>query len=91
MKKIISVFFAALLFVSALMLSSCGNTDGEKDFGDAVTLYVYNWGEYISDGSEGTLDVNAAFEALTGITVTSSSPRASAKFSISFLISSKRS
>ena len=32
MKKIISVFFAALLFVSALMLSSCGNTDGEKDF-----------------------------------------------------------
>ena len=62
MKKIISVFFAALLFVSALMLSSCGNTDGEKDFGDAVTLYVYNWGEYISDGSDGSLDVNRAFE-----------------------------
>ncbi len=27
-----------------------------------VTLNVYNWGEYISDGSEGTLDVNKAFE-----------------------------
>ncbi len=27
-----------------------------------VTLNVYNWGEYISDGSEGTMDVNAAFE-----------------------------
>ena len=26
------------------------------------TLYVYNWGEYISDGSEESLDVNAAFE-----------------------------
>ena len=25
-------------------------------------LYVYNWGEYISDGSEGSMDVNAAFE-----------------------------
>ncbi len=25
-------------------------------------LYVYNWGEYISDGSEGTLDSNKAFE-----------------------------
>lgn len=62
MKKIISVFFAALLVVSALMLSSCGNTDGEKDLGDAVTLYVYNWGEYISDGSDGSLDVNRAFE-----------------------------
>lgn len=26
------------------------------------TLYVYNWGEYISDGSEGCMDVNAEFE-----------------------------
>ena len=30
--------------------------------GDVITLNVYNWGEYISDGSEGTLDVNLAFE-----------------------------
>ena len=37
MKKIISVFFAALLFVSALVVSSCGDTGGERDFGDAVT------------------------------------------------------
>ena len=34
-----------------------------------TTLKVYNWGEYISDGSEGTLDVNKAFKQLTGITV----------------------
>ncbi|MBO7310041.1 MAG: extracellular solute-binding protein [Clostridia bacterium] len=27
-----------------------------------VVLNVYNWGEYISDGSEGSLDVNTAFE-----------------------------
>ena len=27
-----------------------------------TTLYVYNWGEYISDGSEGSLDVNLEFE-----------------------------
>ena len=27
-----------------------------------VTLNVYNWGEYISNGDEGTLDVNKAFE-----------------------------
>lgn len=27
-----------------------------------VTLNVYNWGEYISDGSEGCLDVNKEFE-----------------------------
>ncbi len=29
---------------------------------ETLTLQVYNWGEYISDGSEGTMDVNAAFE-----------------------------
>ena len=46
----------ALLCLAALLcLSSCGDSD-------TVTLNVYNWGEYISDGSEGTLDVNAAFE-----------------------------
>ena len=27
-----------------------------------VTLNVYNWGEYISDGSEGSYDTNAEFE-----------------------------
>ena len=31
---------------------------GEK----TMTLNVYNWGEYISDGSEDTLDTNRAFE-----------------------------
>lgn len=32
-------------------------------------INVYNWGEYISDGSEGTLDVVEEFEELTGIKV----------------------
>jgi spermidine/putrescine transport system permease protein len=30
--------------------------------GKTVTLNVYNWGEYISDGSDGSLDVNKEFE-----------------------------
>lgn len=34
-----------------------------------TVLNVYNWGEYISDGSEDSLNVNAYFEELTGITV----------------------
>lgn len=38
--------------------------------GKNISINVYNWGEYISDGSdEGTLDVNAEFTALTGIKV----------------------
>ena len=38
-----------------------------KDAG--ITLNVYNWGEYISNGSDDSVDVVAAFEKLTGIKV----------------------
>ena len=34
-----------------------------------TSLTVYNWGEYISDGSYDMLNVNAEFEKLTGIKV----------------------
>ena len=34
-----------------------------------ISINVYNWGEYISDGSDGLLDVNAEFTKLTGIQV----------------------
>ncbi|MBQ7336879.1 MAG: spermidine/putrescine ABC transporter substrate-binding protein [Clostridia bacterium] len=53
MKKIKLAVFT-LLSIALLLLVGCGE--------EVVTLNVYNWGEYISDGSEGTLDVNAAFE-----------------------------
>lgn len=57
MKRFVTFLLAfSLLLLSATALSSC------KKGGETITLYVYNWGEYISDGSEGSLDVNAAFE-----------------------------
>lgn len=34
-----------------------------------TTVNVYNWGEYISDGSDGSMDVVAEFEKLTGARV----------------------
>lgn len=34
-----------------------------------TTVNVYNWGEYISDGSEGSMDVISEFERLTGANV----------------------
>ncbi len=46
-----------------------GEYDWEALKDEGIVLNVYNWGEYISDGSEGSLDVNAEFEALTGIEV----------------------
>jgi spermidine/putrescine transport system substrate-binding protein len=49
------------MLLTCVLLSSCGETSAEQR--GSQTLYVYNWGEYISDGSEGTLDVNAEFEA----------------------------
>ena len=58
MKKILSILIShTLAVIPCLTMTSCGTSDNE-----VITLYVYNWGEYISDGSEGSLDVNAAFE-----------------------------
>ena len=34
-----------------------------------ITINVYNWGEYISNGSEESLDVVGAFEKISGINV----------------------
>lgn len=36
---------------------------------ETVTINVYNWGQYISDGTDGYIDVNAAFTEATGIQV----------------------
>ncbi|MDD2956123.1 MAG: spermidine/putrescine ABC transporter substrate-binding protein [Oscillospiraceae bacterium] len=38
--------------------------------GQNITLSVYNWGEYIADGSDGeSIDVNGLFEEVSGIKV----------------------
>ena len=60
-KRIFSLVLAIFCVLPSLLLglSGCGEALGS---GETVTLYVYNWGEYMSDGSEGCLDANAAFE-----------------------------
>lgn len=47
------------------VLSACGGT-GSASKG---VVNVYNWGEYISDGTDGTLDICEEFERQTGIKV----------------------
>ena len=61
--------FFALLLILALTLSfvacSTDSTEGEDkpvNMGETKTLEVYNWGEYISDGFEGSYDSNTEFE-----------------------------
>jgi spermidine/putrescine transport system substrate-binding protein len=57
-KKLLPFLVISLLLTlcCVLLFSSCEAEESKK-----VTLYVYNWGEYISDGSDGSLDVNRAF------------------------------
>ncbi len=54
-KVVLLLLLAIFLTLSTPLLSSCSSDD-------VTTLYVYNWGEYISDGSDGSIDVNAEFE-----------------------------
>lgn len=55
MKKKLTLF--ALTFsMAALFLTGCGGNS------DKQVLNVYNWGEYISDGSDDSLDTIKAFE-----------------------------
>ena len=53
MKKMMALLAAILLL--ALCLTGCGGKE-------TLTLNVYNWGEYISDGSEGSFDTIREFE-----------------------------
>ena len=77
-KKVFSVFAVSAIIVSSLSLAGCSsssNIDETKLTGkydkslSGTTLNVYNWGEYISDGAEGSINVEREFERLTGINV----------------------
>ncbi|MGM9665869.1 MAG: extracellular solute-binding protein [Eubacteriales bacterium] len=54
-KIAVSSVFGVIGVVTLIVLIASSGTK-------TLTLNVYNWGEYISDGSEDSLDVNAAFE-----------------------------
>ena len=55
MKKMI-----ALVLCMVLTLGCFAGVASAK--GDKVTLYVYNWGQYIAEGDDDSIDVIAAFE-----------------------------
>ena len=77
MKKFISILTVfSMLFIMCFALSGCGyeykklklrREYTRKYAGTEIT--VYNWGEYISDGADGSVDVNREFERITGIKV----------------------
>lgn len=68
LKKIFAIFSAVLVCLSSALCAFAATPD-EIESLRGTTLYVYNWGEYISDGADGTLNVNKAFEEKYGINV----------------------
>lgn len=60
-RSIFTTLLALAVLLCSVSLTACGDGEGISN-GGVTTLYVYNWGEYISDGSEGTLAVNDMFE-----------------------------
>ncbi len=56
-KRIFCLSLALLLLLLPCMMTACAIGENKT-----TVLYVYNWGEYISDGSEDSYDSNAAFE-----------------------------
>lgn len=62
MKRIIPVLLCLVLLFSALPVQAFAAPE-------KVTINVYNWGQYIADGTDGYIDVNKAFTEATGIEV----------------------
>ena len=82
MKRIVALLLTlAVALCAALPALAAGTIEVTEDVsvsddydwtrfkGQNVTLNVYNWGEYISNGSDDSVDVVGAFEKLTGIKV----------------------
>lgn len=84
MKKVISLLLTLVLAAGSLALptfaaedkiqvtediSVSADYDWTRFKGQNVSLNVYNWGLYISDGSDDSVDVISAFEELTGIKI----------------------
>lgn len=74
MKKIASVVLSVIMLVCCCAVVNAYEFDkgtAEMDYSkySGKTLTVFNWGEYLSDGSDDMMDVNAEFEQLTGIKV----------------------
>lgn len=72
MKKFITVFLViSILLIGNVSAFAQTETSLQNEYNSLKGTYinVFNWGEYISNGSEDSMDINAEFEKLTGIKV----------------------
>ncbi len=63
-KKVLCLVLGMIMIYLLISMPVLANESRTK-----TTINVYNWGEYISDGTNGTMDVNAEFTRRTGIEV----------------------
>lgn len=78
MKKLFAILMTVLIMAAGFTSASFATADEDYGYdmdyygrfaGQGMEINVYNWGEYISDGEEGLMDINAEFTKLTGIKV----------------------
>ena len=62
-RRLLSLLLCILLAAAAGVMASCSGGDG------STTLYVKNWGEYMSLGEDEMMNVNEEFTKQTGIQV----------------------
>lgn len=68
MKKVLCLL-AVVLMCALSVVPAFGAEKKDYSHLRGTEINVYNWGEYISDGSDDTMNVNALFEKETGIKV----------------------
>ena len=74
---IIKLLLSIMIITSTTLLAQVTKIDEskldlkyyEKFKGQNRVVNVYNWGEYIADGSDDSVDINKEFERITGIKV----------------------
>lgn len=69
MKKWLRLLTFLAAVCMALPLSAGAQNAPEAASDTGVTINVYNWGEYIANGTDDSLDINAEFTRRTGIHV----------------------
>lgn len=72
MKRVLLFCLTLALLLGCLALpasASEGDASQEAAPDRGVTINVYNWGEYIANGTDGSMDINAEFTRRTGIQV----------------------
>ena len=68
-KRILASFLCAGLLLAGSVQPSMATGEDAPAPDTGVTINVYNWGEYIANGTDGSMDVNAEFTRRTGIRV----------------------